>query len=155
MTAFQAPNFYEILNLSEHADLRPQDVKAAYKKALLAHHPDKKGESNSSRLTVDDIALAYKVLSDISLKRDYDQELQLARSQNSKPTIFHTGLETADLDDLVYNESTHTWHRSCRCADTNGFVITEAELEANAEDGELITGCRGCSLWLRVLYSID
>lgn len=36
-----------------------------------------------------------------------------------------------------------------------GYVVTEDELEKNLEDRELIVGCRGCSLWLRVLFSVE
>ena len=33
-------------------------------------------------------------------------------------------------------------------------MITEEELELKAEYAETITGCQGCSLWLRVTFAV-
>jgi diphthamide biosynthesis protein 4 len=59
-----------------------------------------------------------------------------------------------DLDDLVYDEAEVTWHRSCRCGDDRGFLIRETDLEEASDIGELHVGCKGCSLWLRVLFGV-
>jgi len=191
------PNYYTTLSLSARKHdptLTPAEVKAAYKRALLQHHPDKKAASstplspstpaNNKTITIDTIALAYKILSSPSLKAEYDSRLQrTSRSRNNnKPNnsshgsgfsdsdsdedeesdiIFRTGLETVDLDDLEFvqdsskTDDEEAWTRACRCGDDGGFVVTETELEANAEDGEVIVGCRGCSLWLRVLFGVE
>lgn len=45
------------------------DIKKAYKKLALIHHPDKKGGDDN---LFKDISLAYKTLSDISSKKNYD-----------------------------------------------------------------------------------
>ena len=189
-TTRKQPNYYTTLSLSARKHdptLTPAEVKAAYKRALLQHHPDKKASTPPSSnpntktnpITIDTIALAYKILSSPSLKSEYDSHLQQAsRSRNNKPNnlnsdsedeeesdiIFRTGLETVDLDDLEFveesdsspdEEGEETWTRACRCGDDGGFVVSEKELEANAEDGEVIVGCRGCSLWLRVLFGVE
>lgn len=153
------PDYYTILNLATRKldpSLSPSEVKAAYKRALLQHHPDKSKSTFSpkSGITVDSIALAYKILSSPALKTEYDLGLQTARPKDDDK-VFRTGLDTVDLDDLTFDEGKEIWTRSCRCGDDSGFVVTEAELEANAEDGELIIGCRGCSLWLRVLFGVE
>jgi diphthamide biosynthesis protein 4 len=188
------PNYYTTLSLSARKHdptLTPAEVKAAYTRALLQHHPDKKAASstppsssnpaNNKTITIDTIALAYKILSSPPLKAEYDSRLQrTSRSRNNKPNnsshhsrssdsededeesdiIFRTGLETVDLDDLELVQDSkaddeEAWTRACRCGDDGGFVVTETELEANAEDGEVIVGCRGCSLWLRVLFGVE
>jgi diphthamide biosynthesis protein 4 len=197
-TTNKTPNYYTTLNLSARKydpTLTPAEVKAAYKRALLQHHPDKKSSSTSTppqstkpnknkNITIDSIALAYKILSSPALKAEYDLALQTSRrshnnnsNNNNNPNsnldfsdsdeeeesdkVFRTGLETVDLDDLDFVEESssgkeeETWTRSCRCGDDGGFVVTEKELEANAEDGEVIVGCRGCSLWLRVLFGVE
>jgi diphthamide biosynthesis protein 4 len=197
-TINKTPNYYTTLNLSARKydpTLTPAEVKAAYKRALLQHHPDKKSSSTSTppqstkpnknkNITIDSIALAYKILSSPALKAEYDLALQTSRrshnnnsNNNNNPNsnldfsdsdeeeesdkVFRTGLETVDLDDLDFVEESssgkeeETWTRSCRCGDDGGFVVTEKELEANAEDGEVIVGCRGCSLWLRVLFGVE
>jgi diphthamide biosynthesis protein 4 len=186
----KTPNYYTTLNLSTRKydpTLTPAEVKAAYKRALLQHHPDKRPSTSTppqssnpknKNITIDSIALAYKILSSPSLKAEYDSHLQQtsrshnnSNNNNSTPDsdsedeesdkIFRTGLETVDLDDLEFvdesgsSDKEATWTRGCRCGDDGGFVVTEKELEANAEDGEVIVGCRGCSLWLRVLFGVE
>ncbi|KAH6223086.1 hypothetical protein HBI53_065880 [Parastagonospora nodorum] len=44
------------------------------------------------------------------------------------------------------------WTRACRCGDENGFRILEEELEDAEQrgEGEVLVGCGGCSLWVRV-----
>lgn len=151
----QPPDYYSILNLSsrkQDPSLSPAEIKAAYRKALLAHHPDKvMAKVNDAKVSIDTIALAYKILSSPDLKHEYDQGL----STQSPQKVFHTGLDTVDLDDLDFDEAKDVWTRGCRCGDEGGFIVTESELEKNAEDGELIVGCRGCSLWLRVLFGVE
>lgn len=156
------PDYYTILSLATRKhdpSLTPTEVKAAYKKALLQHHPDKATSAAltpKSSITIDSVALAYKILSSPALKAEYDLGLQTSRSgEDEDDKVFRTGLESVDLDDLSFDEGKGVWTRGCRCGDDGGFVVTEAELEANAEDGELIIGCRGCSLWLRVLFGIE
>ena len=163
-------NYYELLDL-EARQYEPllslQEVKAAYRRALLQHHPDKnpsrsvrtENASQNPSTTVDDIALAYKVLSEPPLRAEYDRWLRsndLKRGSGSHDDkTRYTGLETVDLDDLVFDELSGLWSRGCRCGDEKGYIVSEAELERNVEDGELIVGCKGCSLWLRVLFGTE
>jgi len=152
-------NYYEILGLgsrSHDSTLSAQDVKLAYRRALLEHHPDKVPRAATSIVTVDDVALAYKTLSDHELRAEYDRTLlQSAPNGAKSDRILRTGLETVDLDSLAYNENAQVWSRSCRCGEAKGFVVTEPELEKHVEDGELTVGCKGCSLWLKVLFSVE
>lgn len=158
------PDYYKILGLrQDDASVSPEQVKKAYRKALLSHHPDKATKSDKQTpdprsVTVDDIALAFKTLSEPSLKAEYDRWLASNSTSDGSDTdgarIHHTGLETVDLDDLAFDEQSQSWNRACRCG-VGGFLVTEDELEKNLEDRELIVGCRGCSLWLRVLFSVE
>ena len=151
------PDHYQILGLEVRKDdwLSFNEVKLAYKRALLLHHPDKVGGIPTEQtISVDDIALAFKIISDPVLRKTYDACLKTTRTSDHSKVV-HTGLETVDLDDLLYDENDGFWHRSCRCGNEGGYLVTEAELEQHADDGELITGCRGCSLWLRVLFSVE
>ncbi|OCK75217.1 hypothetical protein K432DRAFT_446842 [Lepidopterella palustris CBS 459.81] len=83
---------------------------------------------------------------------------------------WYTGLEVVDLDDLVLDGAGagagagaageegrgDVWYRSCRCGSERGFVVTEEELAAEEERGgrEVLVGCVGCSLWLRVGFGV-
>lgn len=69
--------------------------------------------------------------------------------------VYFSGLDTIDLDDLAYDEVSESWWRSCRCGQERGFIITEHDLEQETQTGELVTGCKGCSLWLKVLFHVE
>lgn len=161
---------YAVLGISDRQhdpSLTQQDIKHAYKCALLLHHPDKERRSplpaadhqHASAVSIDDITTALKTLSDPLSKSEYDRTLRLANARDDTTgktgKLYHTGLDTVDLDDLDFHESLNTWTRSCRCGQTEGFLVTEEELDKHADQGELITGCRGCSLWLKVLFGLE
>jgi molecular chaperone DnaJ len=59
-------NYYEILGLSKEAS--PEDIKKAYRKLAMEHHPDKGGDDNKFK----EIAEAYEVLSDPNKRTQYD-----------------------------------------------------------------------------------
>ncbi|EUC30163.1 hypothetical protein COCCADRAFT_104582 [Bipolaris zeicola 26-R-13] len=82
---------------------------------------------------------------------------------------FILGLELVDLSDFEEVELRTTtmstseeddgveWTRGCRCGDEKGFRIVEEELEDAQLRGEneVLVGCRGCSLWLRVGFEVE
>ncbi|KAF2212873.1 hypothetical protein CERZMDRAFT_40395 [Cercospora zeae-maydis SCOH1-5] len=155
---------YQLLGLSEMrnaSSISPDELRQAYKRALLSYHPDKHSpdtprSSEHTTVTVDEIAEAYKVLGDPVLRAQYDQEL--ANAASSDPPALntrHTGMEVVDLEELDADDHASMWTRPCRCGSEPAFVVTEAELEKNVEFGELITGCKGCSLWLKVMFTVD
>lgn len=162
---------YEVLGLPNPISRRhisTQDIKLAYRRALLQHHPDKQTNPKPSdtdiapssvvgreAYTVDEISLAYKVLSDATDRAEYDRNLCLKHQTPQKQganTSPQTGLEMVDLSDLDFNDTIGIWCRGCRCGDQMGYTVTEKDLENGAEHGEVDIGCHGCSLWLRVLY---
>ncbi|KAL4893861.1 CSL zinc finger-domain-containing protein [Aspergillus ambiguus] len=177
-------DYYQILSLpfsGSTSGFTKQQLKLAYHKALLTHHPDKASPStppptttkthnhhlpHEQRIyTIDEITTAYKTLSDPHLRAEYDRALRLDRSRiaerEKSSAVFHTGLEVVDLEDLGCDEtgdggddSTCVWFRACRCGDDRGFLVSESDLEREAEHGEIVVGCRGCSLWMKVLFAV-
>lgn len=129
--------------------------------------------------TIDEITEAYRVLGNASERAKYDVELRKWKMMNNNLhhqadviiATRHTGIEIVDLEDLDFerggleneNENekdatataTGIWKRACRCGSIPAFVVTEAELEKSADEGELVTGCKGCSLWLKVMFTVD
>lgn len=166
-------DYYTVLGLSTRRNdpgLNPQDVRKAYRQALLKYHPDKiesdhrqtqNAATNSvnAHYTIDQITAALSILSDPTSRAEYDQKLRLVRQSEqatraNESARFFSGLDVADLDDLDYDEDKGIWRRSCRCGQDEGFIITEDDLDAAATTGELVIGCRGCSLWLKVLFQL-
>lgn len=157
------PDYYQILDLPYPSSVRDKisqnDIKAAYRRALLRHHPDKR-ERKCSNInqkpiyTMDQVSLAYKTLTDPSARFEYDRSMKTMDplvSLNGRDA--HPGLETCDLDDLDFDPDRSAWSKSCRCGNPKGFVLDEKDLEESEEYGEIITGCGGCSLWLRVIFA--
>lgn len=156
-------DFYQVLGLDRKRNggtISEDELRQAYKRALLLNHPDKQNDgpldARTGIVTVDNITEAYKVLGDASSRAEYDKELKaLGIEDVSNASTHRTGMETVDLGDLEFLEKEDVWTRPCRCGSTPAFVVTEPELEKNVEYGELIIGCKGCSLWLKVLFSVE
>jgi diphthamide biosynthesis protein 4 len=164
-------NYYEILQLprshSSHSPAK-EDVKAAYHRALLLHHPDKATKKTSTKpiaesvasatYSIDQIVAAYETLSDPLKRKTYNEQLEISYnevvSHSSREKGTHLGVETFDLEDLSFNEDTNTWHHTCRCGNEEGYVLNEAELEREVEHGEIYVGCRGCSLFIKVVFGV-
>lgn len=63
--------FYDILEVS--ADATDQEIKKAYRKKALRHHPDKNNHSPESIKLFQELSHAYEILSDESKRELYDQ----------------------------------------------------------------------------------
>ena len=143
-----------------------QQIRTAYHRALLLHHPDKSAAktapgSKDQHHSIDALTHAYRILSNPTTKTVYDRELLLTSTDSSKPATSlesfaqsHTGIETVDLSDMRYDPTKTEFYRSCRCGRERGYVVTEAQLEEHAEDEEIVVGCVGCSLWARVTFAV-
>lgn len=62
-------NYYEILGVSK--DASQEDIKKAYRKLAIQHHPDKGGDES----TFKNIAEAYSVVGDDSKRKQYDNQM--------------------------------------------------------------------------------
>jgi diphthamide biosynthesis protein 4 len=158
------PTYYEILGLPEgfrdDPILSAQTLRNAYRRALLQNHPDKATQSTvtGANFSIDQISEAFSTLADRKARAEYDKELKKRVVEYERGVkgreVFRTGIETVDLDDLETEELQGIWYKSCRCGEGRGFLIRESDLEEAAEDGEISVGCRGCSLWLKVLFGV-
>lgn len=82
-------NYYEVLEISEDAKLI--DVKKAYRRLALKHHPDRNGGSTESTEKFKEISQAYSILSDETARRNYASSLKatsksVSASSPSRPS---------------------------------------------------------------------
>jgi diphthamide biosynthesis protein 4 len=174
---------YEILGLDPGVEHTPAEIKVAYRQTLLTYHPDKiqlagatdtdaASRTTSARTTspapsVDAIVTAFHILSDEGMRRGYDRDLKIRQSGvlHRRKRDDHVGLDSFDLEDLVYEEDSATgqslWSKGCRCGREKGFLVTEADLEAATKqdikqrDHSILLECAGCSLLIRVTFAVE
>jgi len=82
------PNYYEVLGIQEQAT--QEEIKKAYRKLAVEHHPDKGGDENRFK----EIAQAYGVLGDEGKRKQYDQQ------KNNPFTGFNGGGGGQSMDDI-------------------------------------------------------
>jgi diphthamide biosynthesis protein 4 len=165
---------YSVLGLqrSNFDTLSHEDIKSAYRRTLLIHHPDKAASTKPQhelkdgangrekpQFTIDEIVTAYVVLTDPAKRAEYDYTLSKAEhsewiSQTDRNDD-HAGVESFDLEDLTYDSDAERWSKECRCGQKRGYIVTESDLGKESENGEILVGCRGCSLFIKVLFAID
>src|SRR5579871_6637889 len=63
--------FYEVLGCSREAST--DDIRRAYKREALRHHPDRHGGDPKAEAAFKEVNEAYQVLSDDQKRRVYDQ----------------------------------------------------------------------------------
>ena len=64
-------DYYEVLEISKTATV--EEIKKAYRKAALKHHPDKNAGNKEAESKFKEAAEAYEVLSDPEKRHRYDQ----------------------------------------------------------------------------------
>ena len=65
-----ARDYYDILGVPRTAT--PDEIKKAYRKLALRHHPDKNKGDKASEAKFKEINAAYEVLSDTTKRKQYD-----------------------------------------------------------------------------------
>lgn len=179
-------NLYTVLGLPSPTPQQTpttSQIKVAFRRALLLHHPDKshllnqtpqkasrqttpsyRVDAASSTHPIDLICAARDILTNSTSRREYDQLLQqgvIASTDDVETLIrsYPTELDTVDLDDMNYSETAQAWTRACRCGNNEAYEITEADLEyaaamipGGSSRGELLVGCGGCSLHIKVVF---
>ncbi len=81
-------NFYQILNVSEHASL--EEIKSAYRKLARIYHPDV-AKTKEAEEKFKEINRAYETLSDSLKRADYDQTLHRETYTKSYQTAGPSG----------------------------------------------------------------
>ncbi|KAJ3369830.1 Diphthamide biosynthesis protein 4 [Allomyces arbusculus] len=144
------PDLYQLLDL-DPATTDATAIRASYRRAALALHPDKSTSTSSAPPDAFMAAAeAYRILSDAGLRSAYDK--WLAAYQASREPHF-----TVDLDDMVPHyapgvdednddEDPSSWTHACRCG--GEFSVTVEDLD----QGVSVVQCSGCTLRCRIVY---
>jgi curved DNA-binding protein CbpA len=172
-TRQRPPTHYETLHIPTVADVAT--IKAAYHKAALLYHPDKRrrapqlamctstGTTNYEKDDNDNndedgdskfqkIQVAWECLRHAEKRQVYDEELWLLSKQQSSRQACSTLLERSDCrEEYLESVGDYTLLYTCRC----GQIVDTAEVDADSDDDDdddvlsadkdLVT-CSGCSL---------
>lgn len=81
-------DYYKILGVDEKSS--EDEIKKAYRKMSMLHHPDKNGNTEESKQMFQEINNAYATLSDQSKRRTYDM-MRKGGGGGMPPNVFHFG----------------------------------------------------------------
>jgi DnaJ-class molecular chaperone len=84
-----AKDYYSILGITKSASA--EDIKKAYRKLALQHHPDRNKGNKESEIKFKEVTKAYEVLSDPQKKQTYDQFGEAAFEQGAGGNPFTGG----------------------------------------------------------------
>lgn len=97
-------NFYSILELTEPATI--DEIKKAYRRLSLIHHPDKNNNSPESVSKFQKISEAYDTLGDVEKRKEYDMTRNnpfLKMMGSGMGMGMGSGMENHGMDDLLAN----------------------------------------------------
>lgn len=145
LDASTEPDYYALLSLSTSAS--HAEIKAAYHRALLLHHPDKQAapDRRDGAVDIDLLKRAFATLSTPELRTQYDAS-RVLRSSGPRPAQV-ISLEEFDEHDAE-TDGEVCWSYDCRCGGT--YRITEQDME---KDQHLV-GCHSCSEVVWVGYEM-
>lgn len=82
-------DYYKILGVDEKST--EDEIKKAYRKMSMLHHPDKNGNTEESKQMFQEINNAYATLSDQSKRRTYDMMRKGGGGSGMPQNVFHFG----------------------------------------------------------------
>ncbi len=165
LSAHTIRHAYRTALLTYHPDKanapQPAASETCQRTALPAETVQRRGRGAPS---VADIVAAYQTLSRPQSRAEVDRRLCLQPGVGSGAGVEEVGggssAEAVDLDDMRFDEQREVWCRACRCGRDMGYVVKMEDLEKAAADagqsrtGEVLVGCGGCSLWIRVGFAV-
>ncbi|KAI4271768.1 MAG: hypothetical protein LQ337_005763 [Flavoplaca oasis] len=121
-------NCYDLLGIEPSST--QNQINTGYRRAARLHHPDKAGNSPSSREKFHQISVAYQLLSDPILKAKYDSARALQNQKARQAELFE-GKRRQMKDDLESREKAFK-----RGRDDNGMDHAEQTFKQLAAEGK-------------------
>lgn len=144
----EGANHYDVLMVSASASV--EEIRASYRAALLAVHPDKVEQDDGSRLFR--VQEAWSVLRDAKSRASYDA----SQSKLEKNVIVGEEIKLEDMEESRNEKGDMEYWYPCRCSD---FFFADARELPNYGSGfqdksmlrrSILLPCGSCSLHLRV-----
>ncbi|KAF2831969.1 hypothetical protein CC86DRAFT_377211 [Ophiobolus disseminans] len=112
----------------------------------------KGGENQRLQEPSSDFVLGLELL-DLSDFDVLDPEYEFSQPPEGSASSIHVGGGGGGAE----GEGQMEWTRACRCGEEQGYRILEEELGEAEERGEaeVLVGCGGCSLWVRVGFGVE
>lgn len=116
---------YEVLGCTKESS--QADLKAAYRKLVLRHHPDKvDAQKDKAARKFQEIEEAWKVLRDPASKKKYDAQCRQAELESQSVLVY----ATITMDEMEVTADEDTLSYQCRCG-SYYLVCREDLLEKN------------------------
>lgn len=127
-------NFYVLLQVHESSSV--QEIKRAYHKLALIHHPDKRVSSGNADTSIsyNSLKTAYETLVDTESRAAYDT----ARRRHVQARFC---IDTIGPEDLTQLDG-ESWSYDCRCGDT---ILVDTDMKGQ------VVPCSSCSLSFKIV----
>ncbi|KAL5736771.1 hypothetical protein ACOSP7_031235 [Xanthoceras sorbifolium] len=113
---------YEALGFPRHKKIDAIVLKKEYRKKAMVVHPDKNMGSALASESFKKIQCAYEVLSDLTKKRDYDEQLRKEEAQTRSVCQKSHGASRQDIPDYCAEESRRI--HCTKCGNSHIWVCT-------------------------------
>lgn len=91
-------DLYKVLGVDKSAS--QEDIKKAFRKLSMKHHPDKNNNSEESTKKFQEISQAYEVLGDEKKRSEYDNPMKKQFTSGNMPHGFSASMNGVNIDEL-------------------------------------------------------
>ncbi len=92
-------DYYRILGVSREAS--DDEIKKAYRKLVLQHHPDRNPDSTDAEAKIREINAAYEIVGDVEKRRSYDR---LFWGDEPRAETVDPGVILAEMEHKLFDE---------------------------------------------------
>lgn len=126
-------NPYKVLDIEK--DATPEQVKTAYRKAALKHHPDKvpEAEKEAAHSAFQSLAFAYAILSDPKRRSRYDATGRTSEAVDSEEDFEWINFYRSQFEEVVTTEAIETFRREYQGGEEEKLAVIAAYMEGEGD----------------------